>query len=184
MTAREEYTTFKTSLAAPQSSRQRINTTNKRILDNRHALVRVVCRPITMIDLQIFQWHVTIFRWRKTIAQDSYACNDSKPNKKICKSENANELWTTHSSSHHLKAWEMKLAFNRLKLSIHALKWPRVTSCWWSWTRSLCYRAIKDLARTLHHELRLHGQYIYSSIADTQCRRLRTWNAQLLHRIQ
>ena len=183
MTAREEYTTFETSLATPQSSRQRINTTNKRILDNRCALVRVVCRPTTMIDLQIFQWHMTIFRWRKTIAQDSYARNDSKPKKKIA-NQKTQTNFGPHSSSHHLKACEMKLAINRLKLSIHALKWPRVRSCWWSWTRSLRYRAIKDLARTLHHELRLHGQYIYSSIADTQCRRLRTWNAQLLHRIQ
>lgn len=55
MTAYEEYTTFSTSPIAPQSTGQGINTTNKCILDNRHALVREVCKPTTMVDLQILQ---------------------------------------------------------------------------------------------------------------------------------
>ena len=51
-------------------------TINTWVLRSCPTLMKEQCKSIVVLDMQIFRLHRTSFQWHKSIAWDSYACND------------------------------------------------------------------------------------------------------------
>lgn len=74
------------TLVDPKSTSQNIKEGDKLfrvftiiiwVLGNRRVSIKAQCKSSTVVvDLQTFQWRRTSFQWWRSIAQNSYACND------------------------------------------------------------------------------------------------------------